>query len=164
MRLRFTTRGLFLVTALCAIFTAFCVFVYNAARHKTGYGPYATFDEWPRALVELIGDNETLQRDVQPYGLGQFIDHRSIWRIRGGSQLRNALFDNNELQATDANHPKASELMNAAPSSWGEYQWDRCKWRATPGYGVTHIEGTNLYLVADDPETGDVIVLHEWKF
>jgi hypothetical protein len=163
-RLRYTTRGLLLLTAVCAIVTAFCVFMYNATCQQAGYGPYSTFDDWPGALVQLIGENKTLRRDVEPYGLGQFIDHRSIWRIRAGSQLRNILFDNNDLQKTNVNHPKASELMDSLPKTWNKYQWDRCKWHATPGYGTTHIEGLDLYLIADDPATGDVIVLHEWIF
>jgi hypothetical protein len=163
-RLRFTMRGLLLLTAVCAIVTAFCVFVYDTRRRQAGYGPCATFDEWPRALVQLIGENKTLQRDVEPYGLGRFFDGRSIWRIRAGSPLRDALFDNNDLQATDVNHPKASELMGSLPNTWGKYQWNHCTWHATPGYGTTHTEGLDLYLVADDPESKDVIVLHEWIF
>src|SRR5688500_33692 len=127
-RLRFTTRGLFLLTAVCAILTACCVFVYTATRHQAGYGPYATFEEWPRALVKLIGENKSQQRDVEPYGLGQFIDHRSIWRIRAGSPLRDALLENKDLQAADINHPKASELMKSLPNTWGKFQWDRCTW------------------------------------
>ena len=164
VRFRFTIRGLFFMTAICGITTAGCVFMYKAANRSTGYGPYASFDGWPRALLELIGEDGTLRRDVVPYGLGQFFDHKSIWRIRAGSELQKALLDNNDLRATNAKHPKAIELMNSTPSSWGEYRWERCTWLATPGYGVTHIEGTDLYLIAVDPATGDLIVLHEWIF
>lgn len=162
--MRFTTRGLLLLTLLCAVVTASCLYLYNATGRTVGYGPYATFEEWPRALIELIGSDTTLRRDVQPYGLGQFIDHRSVWRITPGSPLRNKLFENNPLKSADRNHPKASELIASVPAMWGKYRWDRCTWHTTPGYGTQHIEGADLYLVADDPDTGDLIVLHEWIF
>lgn len=163
-RFRFTTRGLLLLTLLSAGVTASGVFVYNATRHRAGFGPYPTVDEWPMSLLKLIGDDETLRQNVEPYGLGQFIDHRSIWRIRTGSPLGDALLKNGNLVAANINHPKSSELIDSLPSRWGKYKWDRCTWYSTPGYGTNHIEGVDLYLIADDPATGDLIVLHEWIF
>lgn len=164
IRIRFTTRALLLLTFVCAAVTASCVYLHNATRQRMGFGPYASFDEWPRALIDLIGDDAAFHRDVQPFGLGQFIDHRSIWRIRRGSPLRDRLFGNNELESTNSNHPKAAELIASAPAAWGKHSWDRCAWHATPGYGTRHIEGVDLYLVAEDPDTGELIVLHEWIF
>ena len=162
--IRYTTRGLLLLTLICAVATALCVSFYNAVRRTSGVGPYATFEEWPRSLVALIGEDKTLRDEVEPFGLSSFIDHRSIWRIKPDSNLCEQLFEKNELGPTDINHPKVGELVNSVPSVWGKYPWSRCTWFATPGYGSIHIEGVDLFLVAEDPDTGELIVLHEWIF
>lgn len=164
MRVRFTLRGLLLLTLLCAVASATIGYLFNVSRKEMGYGPYASSDEWPSSLISMIGQDADLYNDVQPFGLGQFIDHRSIWRIKSGSPLRTVLFETNDLKPTDGNHPKASTLISSAPSVWGKYRWSHCMWHATPGYGIMHIEGTDLYLIAEDPDTGDLIVLHEWIF
>jgi len=142
------------------------VSLYTSVRRQVGYGPYATFDEWPRALIDLIGDDADLRSEVYPYGLEGFVDvdHRSIWRIDSGSPLQQALLDEHALNPTNASHPKAAELIASVPKGWNRYHWDRCTWYTSPGYGGVYIEGVDLFLVAQDSETGDMIVLHEWIF
>lgn len=161
---RFTTRRLLLFVLACALLTGTCVHLVNKSRQQFGYGPYPSFEKWPRALVALIGDDLSLRNDVQPFGLVEFIDHRSIWRIKSGSPLWDKLVAQNALEPTDINHPMARELIDSVPSYWTKPRWDRCKWHATTDYGIVHMEGTDLYLIAEDPDSGDLTILHEWKF
>ena len=163
-RFHFSLKSLLIFTCFAAILCACGVFLYQKTRHDWGYGPYDAFSEWPRSLVEMIGSDTALIVDVEPYGLGNFIDHRSIWRIKPGSPLRQLLFDKNTLAATNADHPKVPELIDSVPSKWKACRWEDCNWYATPGYGSKHIEGLDLFLVAENPDTGGLVVLHEWIF
>ena len=148
------------------VIAAYFTHVFLLARSlSTGSGPYTSADQWPRALIEMIGENVGLRNDVEPYRLNTFVsDHRSVWRIKRDSPLRAILFEKNELKATDVRHPKAAKLQCSIPNDWGKYPWDRCTWHATPDFGTKHIEGVDLYLIAEDAVTGDMIVLHEWIF
>lgn len=163
-RFHFSLKTLLAGTCLVAMLCACAVLLYQKVQHDWGYGPYHSFDEWPRSLVGLIGSETALIGDVEPYGLGQLIDHRSVWRIKPGSPLRQRLFDTNDLPPTTSQHPKAAELIGSFPKKWGGFPSKGCNWYATPGYGSTHIEGLDLFLVAENPETGELIVLHEWIF
>lgn len=163
MRIHFSIRELLILTFLCTFAVACCTYWFKAMR-LTNCGWYATPKEWPRALVTLMGNDESLFEEVEPYGLAHFIDHRSIWRIKSGSALRGKLFQSTTLLKTDKKHPMAADLIDSIPAAWRKPNWKNGSWFATPGYGKTRIEGTDLYLIVEDTESGQLIVLHEWNF
>ncbi len=154
-------RGLMFVTLVFAVLIAACGYIVN---RQMGYGVLKNHEDWPRAFKSLLESNKEFQSEVTLYGLGDFIDHRSIWRIKRESEFRGALAECYELIPTTYSHPKAAELIDSIPRSWGIENPKNFNWYTTPGYGSTHIEGSDLFLVADDPETGETIVLHEWLF
>ncbi|MEM9412032.1 MAG: hypothetical protein AAGA30_13020 [Planctomycetota bacterium] len=161
---RFSIRTLMWLTAGVALLVASCVTINRTLNRQFGYGPYAMYDEWPRALQHLLENDKQLMDDVTPFGLSDFIDHSSIWRINAESELRAKLNEAHDLIPASANHPKAAFLIESIPNSWRKPTFDKCKWFVTPGYGTKHIEGLDLFLVLDDPESGETIVLHEWLF
>ena len=162
---RFSIRALMVLLTICAVLVASCVAINRSLNRKFGVGPYYSFDEWPRALKTLIGDNRQLKEEVVPMGLSDFIDHSSIWKISANSQLREQISKQHTLEPVDRTHPNAKMLIECAPSSWKtEFNFTNGIWHATPGYGTSHIEGLDLFLIVDDPDTGVSIVLHEWLF
>ncbi|PQO40828.1 hypothetical protein [Blastopirellula marina] len=163
-RFRFTIRGLMLVTLLGGLALGSCVYLVSGLREEKREGPYENFDAWPQALKRLIGKDSGLQRDVEPYELDAWVDHRSIWRLQATSPLYDRLLEQNPFEPADSKHPMATRLMESVPSDWGQPRWSQWLWYATPGYGTTFMDGADLYLVAEDPATGEVIVLHEWIF
>ncbi len=163
-RCRFSIRGLMLVTLLCGLVLSSCVYVLSGLRVETREGPYKSFNAWPLALKRLIGEDASLQQDVEPYELDAWVDHRSIWRLRANSPLYDRLLEQNPFEPADGKHPMAARLMESVPADWGQHRWSQCLWYATPGYGTTFLDGADLYLVAEDPTSGEVIVLHEWIF
>lgn len=163
-RFRFTTRGFLLVTLLCGLTLGVCVYLLSGLRVEKREGPYNSFDSWPLALKRLIGEDANLRQDIEPYELEAWVDHRSIWLLRADSPLYDRLLKQNPFEPADHQHPMAGRLMESVPSAWGQPRWGQCVWYATPGYGTTFMEGADLYLIAEDPATGEVIVLHEWIF
>ncbi|MCO6042547.1 hypothetical protein NG895_01375 [Aeoliella sp. ICT_H6.2] len=163
-RFHFSLKTLLVLMGVAALLCCGAAMLYHEFRQSWGYGPYSSFDEWPRSLVDLIDSDAALVDDVEPLGLGSFVDHASIWRIKPGSPLRQRLFAGHQLVATTSNHPMVPDLLKAAPGKWISGDRADYNWYATPGYGSQHIEGVDLFLVAEYPETGEMIVLHEWLF
>lgn len=163
-RFHFSLKSLLIAMCVAALLCGGVAVLYQQARKALGVGPYRSFDQWPRSLVALIGDDQSLRDDVVPIGLGEFVDHASIWRIQPGSPLRQRLFDAYTLEATTANHPEASTFFANIPQQWKHCVEADCNWYATPGYGNGRIEGVDLFLIAENPGTGELIVLHEWFF
>jgi hypothetical protein len=161
---QFRLRTLFVVTFAIAVLLAASVALFRSARVAMGHGPFADRSAWPRALKAFGETDPRLLHGVRPYGLGDFIDHRSIWQISSDSPLLPHMLANSDLENASFAHPKVRELVDSLPYGWRAFDWPRCTWYATPGYGSQHMEGTDLYLIAIDPKTGDAIVLHEWLF
>lgn len=161
---RFTIRRLMLVTLLCGLALGSCVYLRSGLRAKKREGPYKSFDAWPQALKRLIGEDVNLQQDIEPYKLDAWVDQRSIWRLQATSPLYDRLLEQNSFEPADSKHPMVTRLMESMPNDWGQPHWSQCLWYTTPGYGTTFMDGADLYLVAEDPATGQVIVLHEWVF
>lgn len=161
---RFTIRRLMLVTLLCGLALGSCVYLFSGLRAKKREGPYENFDAWPLALKRLLGEDANLRQDVEPYKLDAWVDQRSSWRLQAASPLYDRLLEQNSFEPADSKHPMANQLMESMPKNWVPPRWSQCLWYATPGYGTTFIDGADLYLIAKDPATGQVIVLHEWIF
>lgn len=153
-----------LVTLLSGLALGSCVYLLSGLRKEKREGPFENFDAWPLALKRLVGEDTNLRQDVEPYELDAWVDHRSIWRLPADSPLYDRLLRQNPFEPADRKHPMAARLMESVPATWGQPQWSQCIWHATPGYGTTFMDGTDLYLVAEHPATGEVIVLHEWIF
>tara|TARA_R110002049_G_C8840167_1_gene536322 strand:- start:55 stop:519 length:465 start_codon:yes stop_codon:yes gene_type:complete len=153
-----------IVTLIAAVFSGCTLALYRVGRSKAGYGPYVREADWPRALQALVKDDPSFRTNVTAYGLGDFIDHRSIWRLDRDSPLLDHMLSNINLEPTDVGHPKSSELIGNVPYGWPSFDWTKCTWYATPGYGAQHIEGVDLYLIAVDEKSGCAVALHEWLF
>lgn len=164
MKFQFKLRTIFLAILAFALFCGIAAALYRKACSEFGYGPLRTEHVWPRALQRFARENPDLALGVTPYGLGDLIDHRSIWYLKSGSPLLTQFTTDGSLETTTFSHPKADELMRTVPWGWPSFDWQACKWYATPGYGSRHIEGLDLYLMAVDPQTGDAILLHECLF
>lgn len=162
--MRFTIGHLFIAVTVAAILTGTCVLVRNHLDRIDGHGLFESYQKWPLALKALVDAKPELREDVEPYGLMQFIDHKSIWLIAPGSELRNLLDDQHELELVGPNHPMANKLVESIPAHWKAAIPKNCHWHATPGYGSIHIEGLDLFLIVDNLDTGESIVLHEWIF
>ncbi|GAB5404885.1 MAG: hypothetical protein Aurels2KO_31160 [Aureliella sp.] len=74
------------------------------------------------------------------------------------------LVSNHTLEATDALHPKANQLIQSIPAGWHKQDWRLSQWYATPGFGTQHMEGVDLFLIAIDSEDGTALVYHENHF
>lgn len=162
---RFSIRTLLVLLTVCAVLVASCVAINRSLNRQFGVGPYRSFDEWPPALKSLVGDDKHLANDVVPIGLSDFIDHSSIWKISSESTLRKKIDKLHILKQANSSHPNSSLLIKSIPASWNiNFDFNNCKWYTTPGYGTSHIEGLDLFLIVDDPKSGASIVLHEWLF
>lgn len=163
-QMRFSLRHMFVAITLIALLTGSCVLIRNHLDRIDGHGPYESFEEWPHALKMLLKDDVELRSDVEPFGLMQFIDHQSIWRISANSELRSLLEKNHQLELVGKNHVMVKELLESIPADWDAPNLNNCNWYATPGHGTVHIEGLDLFLILDDLDSGESIVLHEWIF
>lgn len=163
-RPRFSLRALMIATLVAAVMSGCRLALFRAGRAKAGYGPYASEAEWPRSLQSFVSDDESFRDGITPYGLGDFIDHRSIWRLDSRAPLLDHMISTINLESVSVDHPKSQELMDNLPNGWTSFDWPKCKWYATPGYGTQHIEGVDLYLIAVDSGTGCAVVLHQSLF
>ena len=161
---RFSIRTLMVLTIAVAVIVASFMAIQRTVKRDFGYGPYATYDDWPFALQGLVESDQQLIDDVTPFGLSNFIDHCSIWQIAADSKLRTKLNETHQLIRTDPSHSKARFLIESMPKRWRKPDFSKCNWFATLGFGTKHIEGLDLFLIVDDPKSGESIVLHEWVF
>ena len=163
-RFRFTIRTLLAAMLVVAVVCALLTAAHRRFQQAMGRGPLRDPDQWPRALQALIGDDHELRSHVRVYGLDDFIDHRSIWLIKGRSELLDRLLANNAFEAATRSHPMADRLLSSIPHGWPRPDLSASSWQATPGFGQQHIEGVDLFLVVRD-EAGDFsVVLHHWNF
>ena len=146
-----------------AVMVASWVAVTRSLNRQFGNGAYITYDDWPRQLKSLVENDADLRADVTPFGLSNFMGKRSIYRIKAGSQLGDKLIESQGLVLATAKHPKASLLMESLPSSWRKPDYSKCNWFATLNCDPS-AEPSDLFLVVDDSESGEVIVLYKSRF
>jgi len=164
-RFRFSTRALFRVTLLAAVVIALVFSAHRAINRQLGIGPIRSQDDWPHAFERLVGEDPSRAADVRLHGLGEFIDHKSIWLIDGDSPLIDELLERYAVESTSNAHPHAEELLSSIPHSWPdpatEASWS---WHTSPNYGTQHMEGIDLFLILYDRANHRAYVLHEWIF
>ena len=163
-RIRVSTRALFTATLRVAAGLAILVFAHRSWNRQMGIGPIRSAEDWPRAFAILVGDEPRRAEKVRLYGLGSFIDHKSIWMIEGESPLLDDLISMHATELTSQAHPLADRLIESIPYPWPSPELRSTSWHVTPGYGKRHIEGVELYLILRDETTGRAYVLHELLF
>ena len=163
-RFRFSTRTLFIATLVLAAIFALVVSGHRAWQRTLGIGTIRSADKWPRAFAQLVDDDPELASNVQLYGLGDFIDHKSLWLIDGDSALLDELIALHANEPTTDSHPLADDLISSIPGFWPKPGLKSCTWHTTPGYGQQHIEGVDLFLVLRDSTSNRAYILHEWIF
>jgi len=88
----------------------------------------------------------------------------SVWRVKPNSKLRTLLSKELGLLATDEGHVKAKEMIERLPRKWTKPNFSKCDWSASPDYGTKHQEIVDLFIIADDPATGESFLMHESIF
>lgn len=161
---RFSIRTLLILITLIAIILGGSVAGVRSVRKKFGHGVIRSSENWPRAFSSLVADKPGLTSGVTLYGLGQFMDHKSIWRIEDNPELIARLLKEHNCNLTNDQHPKAKELRRSLRYSWPRPEAGTGQWLATPGYGSQHIEGLDLFLIWTDADSKNAYVLHEWIF
>ena len=164
--MKISLRTLLTLTAACSIIVAACVWIADWHDRTDGYGPYHGEDTWPMALRELVANEPELKSEVTPFSLYHFIDQRSIWLLSSNSKIRKKIELSHTLERSTPNHPRSAELIDSLPDSWHvkKQNLNSWTWYTTPGYGVKHIEGLDLFLIIDNPDSGESIVLYEWIY
>jgi len=164
--MKFSIRTLLVFILVSGLVVASCVLVADWLDRNDGYGPYHSEDRWSKALRELVADTPELKSEVTPFALYEFLDHESIWLLSENSKLRQKIELSHELEPTTSNHPHSDYLIKSIPDSWriDMQHFDSWIWHATPGLGSKHIKGVDLFLIIDNPESGESIVLHAYIF
>ncbi len=152
------------MTLAVAVVFGLLTAAHRAWQRTLGIGTIRTADDWPRAFAELVAGDPKRAANARLYGLGDFIDHKSIWMIDGDSPLLDDLISLHAIESTTASHPLANHLISSIPDFWPRPNLQSCTWHVTPGYGKRHIEGVDLYLVLRDQKANRAYVLHEWMF
>lgn len=163
-RFQFSIKYLLVMLTLMSVMTASCVYLATPPMFGPPPGPYKSFDEWPRVLKDLVEAHPECEDEVTPYRITDGFDQCSVWRIKPNSKLRGLLDERNQLLATDHRHVKARELIEKIPRKWPKPDFPNCDWLVSPGYGMKHIEFVDLFIIADDPATGESFLMHEWIF
>lgn len=160
---QFSIKYLFILVTVLSILTASCVYLARAPFFGSAPGPYKSFDDWPLALKRLVNEHPECKDEVAPWRSSDF-DHCSLWRIGPNSKLRKLIDERYELLPASILHPKAQPMIDKLPGRWAKPDFRKCKWFATPDYGKVHMEGVDLFIIADDPTTGESFLMHEWIF
>jgi hypothetical protein len=163
-KLQFSLNSLLILTAVIAVLCGMMVSAYVGVRQSLGVGPIRKTSEWPHALRELVDEQATTTPQVQVYGLGGFIDHRSIWLLRNDSPVLQRLLEKHSLIPTTAAHPKANELLESIPYGWPRPQGTEGSWQTSPEFNNQRIEGADLFLLLRNEQANVTIVLHHWNF
>lgn len=145
------------VAAFCMGTSIYFALERERARHLTD------LSRWPRPLQELVKASPDVKSAIKLYDLQGFLDENVLVSISGRADVVQKLIKDFGLAKTDQNHRYATHVLHSIPRDWNRPP-PTAEWYATPGFGTVHREGTDLFLIAIDPKTGDAVIYYNWNF
>jgi hypothetical protein len=118
---------------------------------------------WPRPIQALVTTSPELKSAIKIYDLQGFMDENVLVSISGRADVVHKIIQDFGLAKTDQNHRHASHLLKSIPRDWNRPP-PTSDWYTTPGFGTVHREGTDLFLIAIDPASGDAVIYYNWNF
>ncbi len=157
--MQYSLKKLFYGVAAIAIAVAFANHLYRTSLVEID----ESFSVWPAPISDLIGSNRLLREDVKVFGaLLPGFEHSAIIIIRDQPELVSKLIKQHGLVLASRKHPLSKRLSVPLPTHFKRPNLSSSVWYATPGFGSTHLEGQDLFLIAYDEKTSVAIILHEW--
>ena len=121
-------------------------------------------NDWPESLQQILASDMVGANAVQVYEIRPLHDMKSVWLISSNTEFADVLIRSNGLLEISPDHPKISDLADSIPTEWKNINLDSSEFYVTPGFGSTHQEGVDLYLIARDRQSNKSVILHEWIF
>lgn len=118
-------------------------------------------EDWPKPMRSLAEELEVPEKSISVRGGVVLLNKKSIVLVEKQTEFIQLFVSQQSLEATDGYHPCADALKQAIVDGWPVPENSRVQWFATPGYGYTHLEGQDLFLVCWDQGSSTAWILHQ---
>lgn len=126
--------------------------------------PIAATMDLPEVLQRAFEADATLKSACDVWQIQPLPDRKCIWLVNENASYIERFIATNNLADTQFTHPRVKLLLACLRPNWERPDDNAWDWFSTEKYGIEHLEGQDLFLVAWKKDRTRAVVFYEWIF